>query len=131
MRTVYFTYQRVLWQGGHTAHATQDEAIAETEQMLDSACRFTERNWLACIYQRAQNSNERFAGALDTYCIEALMQGCKALQEAEHPALLRRFHVEAFDVETANKEISWIMFGQLHGGGVSTRLISCINYVAL
>src|SRR5690606_40148168 len=63
-----------LWQEGHTAHATREEAIEETERMLEVYADFAE-NWMAVpVVKGRKTENERFAGALDTYCIEALMQ---------------------------------------------------------
>ena len=69
-----------LWQEGHTAHATKAEAIQETEQMIDVYATFAERFMAMPVIQGLKSENERFAGALETYCIEALMQDGKALQ---------------------------------------------------
>ena len=110
-----------LWQEGHTAHATAEEAIAETEQMLDVYARFAEE-WMAMpVVKGIKTANERFAGAVETYCIEALMQDGKALQAGTSHFLGQNF-AKAFDVQFLNKEnqqeyvwaTSW---------GASTRLI--------
>ncbi|MBL7781946.1 MAG: proline--tRNA ligase [Saprospiraceae bacterium] len=110
-----------LWQEGHTAHATAEEAIAETEQMLDVYARFAEE-WMAMpVVKGIKTPNERFAGAVETYCIEALMQDGKALQAGTSHFLGQNF-AKAFDVQFLNKEnqqeyvwaTSW---------GASTRLI--------
>src|SRR3546814_12638021 len=81
MRTrLFLRTAEFLWQEGHTAHATAEEAIAETEQMLDVYADFVE-NWMAVpVVKGKKTETESFAGALDTYCIEALMQDGKALQ---------------------------------------------------
>ena len=110
-----------LWQEGHTAHSTAEEAIAETEQMLDVYARFAEE-WMAMpVIKGIKTPNERFAGAVETYCIEALMQDGKALQAGTSHFLGQNF-AKAFDVQFLNKEnqqeyvwaTSW---------GASTRLI--------
>lgn len=110
-----------LWQEGHTAHATAEEAVAETRQMLDVYADFVE-NWMAMpVVKGVKTANERFAGAEDTYCIEALMQDGKALQAGTSHFLGQNF-AKAFEVKFLNKEnkeeyvwaTSW---------GVSTRLI--------
>ncbi len=125
MRTrLFLRTTEFLWQEGHTAHATAEEAIAETEQMLDVYADFAE-NWLALpVIKGRKTPNERFAGALDTYCIEALMQDGKALQAGTSHFLGQNF-AKAFDVKFANKEgkldhvwaTSW---------GVSTRLMGAL-----
>ena len=110
-----------LWQEGHTAHATAEEAIAETEQMLEVYARFAEE-WMAMpVVKGIKTANERFAGAVETYCIEALMQDGKALQAGTSHFLGQNF-AKAFEVQFLNKEnqqeyvwaTSW---------GASTRLI--------
>jgi prolyl-tRNA synthetase len=110
-----------LWQEGHTAHATAEEAVAETEQMLEVYARFAEE-WMAMpVIKGIKTANERFAGAVETYCIEALMQDGKALQAGTSHFLGQNF-AKAFDVQFLNKEnqqeyvwaTSW---------GASTRLI--------
>jgi prolyl-tRNA synthetase len=125
MRTrLFLRTSEFLWQEGHTAHATAGEAIAETEQMLEVYADFAE-NFLALPVVRGRKTpNERFAGALDTYCIEALMQDGKALQAGTSHFLGQNF-AKAFDVKYTSKEgkqeyvwaTSW---------GVSTRLIGAL-----
>lgn len=125
MRTrLFLRTAEFLWQEGHTAHATAEEAIEETERMLHVYADFAE-NWLALPVVRGRKSpNERFAGALDTYCIEALMQDGKALQAGTSHFLGQNF-AKAFDVLFTNKEgkkehvwaTSW---------GVSTRLMGAL-----
>ncbi|MBS1583562.1 MAG: proline--tRNA ligase [Bacteroidetes bacterium] len=122
MRTrLFLRTAEFLWQEGHTAHATKAEAIAETERMLEVYARFAEE-WLAMpVIKGLKTPSERFAGAEDTYCIEALMQDGKALQAGTSHFLGQNF-AKAFDVVFTNKEnkqehvwaTSW---------GVSTRLI--------
>lgn len=110
-----------LWQEGHTAHATAEEAVEETLKILDVYARFAEE-WMAMpVIKGIKTPNERFAGADETYCIEALMQDGKALQAGTSHFLGQNF-AKAFDVQFLNKEnqqeyvwaTSW---------GVSTRLI--------
>ena len=125
MRTrLFLRTTEFLWQEGHTAHATAQEAIEETERMLDVYADFVE-NWMALpVIKGVKTPNERFAGALDTYCIEALMQDGKALQAGTSHFLGQNF-AKAFDVQFLNKEnkqeyvwaTSW---------GVSTRLIGAL-----
>ncbi len=125
MRTrLFLRTAEFLWQEGHTAHATAEEAIAETEQMLDVYADFAE-NWMAVpVVKGKKTETERFAGALDTYCIEALMQDGKALQAGTSHFLGQNF-AKAFDVKFTSKEgkqeyvwaTSW---------GVSTRLMGAL-----
>jgi prolyl-tRNA synthetase len=125
MRTrLFLRTTEFLWQEGHTAHATADEAIAETRQMLDVYADFAE-NWMGVpVVKGVKTPNERFAGALDTYCIEALMQDGKALQAGTSHFLGQNF-AKAFDVKFTSKEgkqeyvwaSSW---------GVSTRLMGAL-----
>ncbi len=125
MRTrLFLRTSEFLWQEGHTAHASADEAIAETKQMLEVYATFAE-DWMAVpVMKGVKSPNERFAGALDTYCIEALMQDGKALQAGTSHFLGQNF-AKAFDVKFTNKEgkidhvwaTSW---------GVSTRLIGAL-----
>ena len=122
MRTrLFLRTAEFLWQEGHTAHATKDEAIAETVKMLDVYADFAE-NWMAMpVIKGVKTESERFAGAEDTYCIEALMQDGKALQAGTSHFLGQNF-AKAFDVKFSDKNntqdyvwaTSW---------GVSTRLI--------
>lgn len=125
MRTrLFLRTAEFLWQEGHTAHSTAQEAIAETEKMLDVYADFAE-NWMAMpVIKGKKSANERFAGALDTMCIEALMQDGKALQAGTSHFLGQNF-AKAFDVKFATKEgqqeyvwaTSW---------GVSTRLMGAL-----
>lgn len=125
MRTrLFLRTTEFLWQEGHTAHASKEEALVETKKMLDVYADFTE-NWMAVpVIKGVKTANERFAGAEDTYCIEALMQDGKALQAGTSHFLGQNF-AKAFDVKFANKEgkqeyvwaTSW---------GVSTRLMGAL-----
>lgn len=125
MRTrLFLRTAEFLWQEGHTAHATKEEAIAETEQMLDVYAEFAEQTLALPVIRGRKTENERFAGALDTYCIEALMQDGKALQAGTSHFLGQNF-AKAFDVKFTSKEgkqeyvwaSSW---------GVSTRLMGAL-----
>jgi prolyl-tRNA synthetase len=125
MRTrLFLRTTEFLWQEGHTAHATQAEAIAETEQMLNVYADFAE-NWMAVpVLRGKKTANERFAGALDTYCIEALMQDGKALQAGTSHFLGQNF-AKAFDVKFTNRE-GKIEYVWASSWGVSTRLIGAL-----
>jgi prolyl-tRNA synthetase len=125
MRTrLFLRTTEFLWQEGHTAHATAEEAIEETEKMLDVYADFAE-NWMALPVVRGKKTpNERFAGALDTYCIEALMQDGKALQAGTSHFLGQNF-AKAFDVKFTNKE-GKIDHVWASSWGVSTRLIGAL-----
>ncbi len=125
MRTrLFLRTAEFLWQEGHTAHATADEAIAETEQMLDVYADFAE-NWMALpVVKGKKTANERFAGALDTYCIEALMQDGKALQAGTSHFLGQNF-AKAFDVKFTSKEGKQ-EFVWATSWGVSTRLMGAL-----
>lgn len=125
MRTrLFLRTAEFLWQEGHTAHATKDEAIKEAEQMLAVYAKFAEEFMAVPVLQGVKTPNERFAGALETYCIEALMQDGKALQAGTSHFLGQNF-AKAFDVKFATKEgvqeyvwaTSW---------GVSTRLMGAL-----
>ena len=98
MRTAEF-----LWQEGHTAHATKEEAIAEAEQMNDVYAEFAEKFLAIRVWQGVKTGNERFAGAIETYCIEALMQDGKALQTGTSHFLGQNF-AKAFDVKFTGKD---------------------------
>ncbi len=122
MRTrLFLRTAEFLWQEGHTAHSTKQEAIDETLQMLDVYAEFAEQYMAMPVIKGVKTANERFAGAEDTYCIEALMQDGKALQAGTSHFLGQNF-AKAFDVKFLNEEnveeyvwaTSW---------GVSTRLI--------
>ncbi|EHQ29457.1 proline--tRNA ligase [Mucilaginibacter paludis] len=125
MRTrLFLRTTEFLWQEGHTAHATAEEAIAETEQMLHVYADFAE-NWLALpVVRGRKTANERFAGALDTYCIEALMQDGKALQAGTSHFLGQNF-AKAFDVKFTSKEGKQ-EFVWATSWGVSTRLMGAL-----
>lgn len=125
MRTrLFLRTTEFLWQEGHTAHATMEEAVAETKQMLDVYAAFAEEYMALPVIKGIKSINERFAGAEDTYCIEALMQDGKALQAGTSHFLGQNF-AKAFDVKFLNKEnqqeyvwaTSW---------GASTRLIGAL-----
>ena len=103
MRTrLFLRTAEFLWQEGHTAHATQAEAVAEAEKMLDVYADFAE-NWMAIpVLKGVKSANERFAGAIETYCIEALMQDGKALQAGTSHFLGQNF-AKAFVVKFLSK----------------------------
>jgi prolyl-tRNA synthetase len=125
MRTrLFLRTTEFLWQEGHTAHATADEAIEETEKMLGVYADFAE-NWMALpVVKGKKTANERFAGALETYCIEALMQDGKALQAGTSHFLGQNF-AKAFDVKFTNKE-GKIEHVWASSWGVSTRLMGAL-----
>jgi len=125
MRTrLFLRTTEFLWQEGHTAHATSEEAVAETKQMLDVYADFAEK-WMALpVVKGVKTANERFAGALDTYCIEALMQDGKALQAGTSHFLGQNF-AKAFDVKFTNKE-GKIEHVWASSWGVSTRMIGAL-----
>ncbi|MBZ0244053.1 MAG: proline--tRNA ligase, partial [Bacteroidales bacterium] len=104
MRTrLFLRTAEFLWQEGHTAHETRDEALAEAEQMLHVYATFAEE-WMALpVLRGVKSANERFAGAIETYCIEALMQDGKALQAGTSHFLGQNF-AKAFDVKFLSKE---------------------------
>ncbi|MBU3662869.1 MAG: proline--tRNA ligase [Bacteroidetes bacterium] len=125
MRTrLFLRTTEFLWQEGHTAHATAEEAIEETTKMLDVYADFAENIMAVPVIKGVKSANERFAGALDTYCIEGLMQDGKALQMGTSHFLGQNF-AKAFDVKYVTKEnkseyvwaTSW---------GVSTRLMGAL-----
>lgn len=125
MRTrLFLRTAEFLWQEGHTAHATQAEAIAETEQMLNVYAEFVETFMAVPVIKGRKSEGERFPGAVDTYCIEAMMQDGKALQAGTSHFLGQNF-ADAFGVNFTNKE------GKLEkvwgtSWGVSTRLIGAL-----
>ncbi|MBB2148989.1 proline--tRNA ligase [Pedobacter gandavensis] len=125
MRTrLFLRTTEFLWQEGHTAHATAQEAVEETEKMLDVYADFAE-TWMAMpVVKGVKTPNERFAGALDTYCIEALMQDGKALQAGTSHFLGQNF-AKAFDVKFTNKE-GKIEHVWASSWGVSTRLMGAL-----
>jgi len=125
MRTrLFLRTAEFLWQEGHTAHATKKEALQETELMNNIYAEFAENFMAMPVIKGSKTESERFAGALETYCIEALMQDGKALQAGTSHFLGQNF-AEAFDVKFATKEgglehvwaTSW---------GVSTRLMGAL-----
>ena len=125
MRTrLFLRTAEFLWQEGHTAHATKAEAIAEAEQMMEVYATFAEEHMAVPVIKGLKTESERFAGALETYCIEAMMQDGKALQAGTSHFLGQNF-AKAFDVTYASKEgkqehvwaTSW---------GVSTRLMGAL-----
>lgn len=125
MRTrLFLRTTEFLWQEGHTAHATKQEAIEETTQMLDVYAEFAENFMGIPVIKGVKTENERFAGADDTYCIEGLMQDGKALQMGTSHFLGQNF-AKAFDVKYTTREgkqeyvwaTSW---------GVSTRLMGAL-----
>lgn len=125
MRTrLFLRTTEFLWQEGHTAHSTRQEAIEETERMLEVYATFAETYLALPVLKGVKTESERFAGAEDTYCIEALMQDGKALQAGTSHFLGQNF-AKAFDVKFATKSgglehvwgTSW---------GVSTRLMGAL-----
>ncbi|NQU35310.1 MAG: proline--tRNA ligase [Bacteroidetes bacterium] len=125
MRTrLFLRTAEFLWQEGHTAHATEAEALEEAEKMVGVYADFAERYMGLPVLQGIKSPNERFAGAIETYCIEALMQDGKALQAGTSHFLGQNF-AKAFDVKFVTREnkqeyvwaTSW---------GVSTRLIGAL-----
>lgn len=125
MRTrLFLRTAEFLWQEGHTAHATEKEAVEEAERMLEVYADFAE-NWLAMpVIKGIKTANERFAGADETYCIEALMQDGKALQAGTSHFLGQNF-AKAFDVKFANKE-GKLEYVWATSWGVSTRLMGAL-----
>lgn len=125
MRTrLFLRTTEFLWQEGHTAHATADEAISETMQMLNVYAAFAEE-WMALpVVKGVKSINERFAGAVDTFCIEAMMQDGKALQAGTSHFLGQNF-AKAFDVKFSDKE-NKLDYVWATSWGVSTRLIGAL-----
>jgi prolyl-tRNA synthetase len=125
MRTrLFLRTAEFLWQEGHTAHATKEEALIETKLMLDVYADFAE-NWMALpVIKGVKTPNERFAGAEETYCIEALMQDGKALQAGTSHFLGQNF-AKAFDVKFSDKE-NKLEYVWATSWGVSTRLIGAL-----
>lgn len=125
MRTrLFLRTAEFLWQEGHTAHATKDEALAEAEQMLHVYASFAE-DWMAMpVVKGIKSPNERFAGAEETYCIEALMQDGKALQAGTSHFLGQNF-AKAFDVKFSDKQ-NKLDYVWATSWGVSTRLIGAL-----
>ena len=125
MRTrLFLRTAEFLWQEGHTAHATREEAIEETEKMLEVYATFAEQYMALPVIRGVKTANERFAGAEDTYCIEALMQDGKALQAGTSHFLGQNF-AKAFDVKFADKD-NKMEYVWATSWGVSTRLIGAL-----
>ena len=125
MRTrLFLRTAEFLWQEGHTAHATREEAIEETRKMLNVYATFAEQYMAMSVVRGVKSPNERFAGADDTYCIEALMQDGKALQAGTSHFLGQNF-AKAFDVQFLNKE-NKLEYVWATSWGVSTRLIGAL-----
>jgi prolyl-tRNA synthetase len=125
MRTrLFLRTTEFLWQEGHTAHATREEAVTETEKMINVYAGFSENSMALPVIKGYKSENERFAGALDTYTIEALMQDGKALQAGTSHFLGQNF-AKAFDVQftdrTGKLDYVWAT-----SWGVTTRLIGAI-----
>ena len=125
MRTrLFLRTAEFLWQEGHTAHATEAEAVEETVKMLHVYGDFAEKFLAIPVIRGVKSANERFAGALETFCIEALMQDGKALQAGTSHFLGQNF-AKAFDVTFMNKEnkqeLVWAT-----SWGVSTRLMGAL-----
>ncbi|MBK9504442.1 MAG: proline--tRNA ligase [Chitinophagaceae bacterium] len=112
------------WQEGHTAHATQEEAVEETLKMLDVYADFMENYMAVPVIKGVKTANERFAGALDTYCVEAMMQDGKALQNGTSHFLGQNF-AKAFDVKFLNKE-GKLEYAWATSWGVSTRMMGAL-----
>jgi prolyl-tRNA synthetase len=122
MRTrLFLRTTEFLWQEGHTAHATKQEAVDETVQMLHVYADFAEQFMAMPVVRGVKSANERFAGAEDTYCLEALMQDGKALQAGTSHFLGQNF-AKAFDVKFTDKE-NKLDYVWASSWGVSTRLI--------
>lgn len=125
MRTrLFLRTAEFLWQEGHTAHATKKEAVEETEKMLDVYANFVENFMAVPVVRGIKTESERFAGAEETYCIEAMMQDGKALQAGTSHFLGQNF-AEAFDVKFTNRE-GKIEFAWATSWGVSTRLMGAL-----
>lgn len=125
MRTrLFLRTAEFLWQEGHTAHATREEAVEEAQKMINVYARFAEDYMAMPVIKGVKSASERFAGAVDTYTIEALMQDGKALQSGTSHFLGQNF-AKAFDVTFVNKEgvreLVWAT-----SWGVSTRLMGAL-----
>ena len=125
MRTrLFLRTAEFLWQEGHTAHATKEEAVEETVKMLDVYATFVEEYMAVPVIKGVKTASERFAGAEDTYCIEALMQDGKALQAGTSHFLGQNF-AKAFDVKFSDKN-NKLEYVWATSWGVSTRLIGAL-----
>ena len=125
MRTrLFLRTAEFLWQEGHTAHATKEEAEQKAKQMLDVYADFAEKFMAIPVLKGVKSANERFAGALNTYCIEAMMQDGKALQAGTSHFLGQNF-AKAFDVTYLTKE-NKLDYVWATSWGVSTRLMGAL-----
>lgn len=125
MRTrLFLRTTEFLWQEGHTAHATREEAVEETKKMLEVYAHFAEEYMAVPVVRGVKTANERFAGAEDTYCIEALMQDGKALQAGTSHFLGQNF-AKAFEVQFRDKDNN-LDYVWATSWGVSTRLIGAL-----
>lgn len=125
MRTrLFLRTAEFLWQEGHTAHATQQEAVDETLKILNVYATFVENFMALPVVKGVKTANERFAGAVDTYCIEAMMQDGKALQAGTSHFLGQNF-AKAFDVKFSDKD-NKLDYVWATSWGVSTRLIGAL-----
>jgi prolyl-tRNA synthetase len=125
MRTrLFLRTAEFLWQEGHTAHATKQEAVAEAEKMLEVYATFAEEFMALPVIRGKKTESERFAGAEETYCIEAMMQDGKALQAGTSHFLGQNF-AKAFDVKFSNKD-NQLDYVWATSWGVSTRLVGAL-----
>jgi prolyl-tRNA synthetase len=125
MRTrLFLRTAEFLWQEGHTAHATREEAVKEAETMLNVYAEFAEKYMAMPVIKGTKSESERFAGAVETYAIEALMQDGKALQAGTSHFLGQNF-AKAFDVKYLNRE-NQLDYVWATSWGVSTRLIGAL-----
>lgn len=128
MRTrLFLRTAEFLWQEGHTAHATKAEALEETRKMLEVYADFAENYMAMPVIKGVKSESERFAGAVETYCIEAMMQDGKALQAGTSHFLGQNF-AKAFDVKFADKD-NKMDYVWASSWGVSTRLIGALIMV--
>lgn len=125
MRTrMFLRTAEFLWQEGHTAHATQEEALEEAVKMLNVYADFAEKYMAVPVIKGVKSANERFAGAIETFTIEAMMQDGKALQSGTSHFLGQNF-AKAFDVKFINKE-NQLEYVWATSWGVSTRLMGAL-----
>jgi prolyl-tRNA synthetase len=125
MRTrLFLRTAEFLWQEGHTAHATEQEAVEETERMLGVYAKFAEEFIGLPVIRGLKSQSEKFAGAINTYCIEALMQDGKALQAGTSHFLGQNF-ARSFDVKFVNKQ-NELEYAWATSWGVSTRLMGAL-----
>jgi prolyl-tRNA synthetase len=125
MRTrLFLRTAEFLWQEGHTAHATEEEALDEARKMLDVYAEFAEKYMAVPVVKGIKSANERFAGAVETFCIEAMMQDGKALQAGTSHFLGQNF-AKAFDVQFVTKE-NKLDYVWATSWGVSTRLMGAL-----